>query len=760
MNRKERRAAGKSGKSGGKRPAAGPAADSPFVAFTYATAKEHHRAGRVAQAEAACTAVLAVEPGHIGSLYLLGLIAQQAGKNDVAIGFLGKALTVNDRIPECHAQIGLAYRAAGRLDQAARHYERAIELDPGLMSAHYNLGNALREQGKLDEAAACYRRAIALDPKAAGPYNNLAITLMAQGALDEAAVRLQQALTLRPDQIESYNNLCRVYLARRDLDQALAAIRHALALGGSAVSKGLFVQCVRGIKAVGDGRGLADLVVRALAEGWGRPGDLADVCAALIRLNDPIRRVIERSARAWPGRLPRDELATQAELAAISADPVFHALLTSAPVCDVSLERFLTALRSAMLDAAAAADGDDDTLLRLACALAQQCFINEYVFDRSDAEERRALALRDRLAALAAARTAVPALWLALVAAYFPLHAIAGADALAERAWPAPIDALVTQQLREPREEQRIRATIPQLTAIDDAVSLRVRGQYEENPYPRWLRVAATAAPVPIEQLLRRQFPFAPIRAGAARQGLDVLIAGCGTGQQPIETVQELADARVLALDLSLASLGYATRKTREMGLRNIEYAHADLLQLGALGRTFDLIAATGVLHHLADPTAGWRVLRSLLRPRGFMRIGLYSELARGSVAAARAFIAERNYGSTAADIRRCRQDLTSRDLGAASAVVNDPDFFTTSACRDLLFHVQEHRFRLPDIRQFLDENRLDFLTFDIDSFVVHRFRTRFGRDAPLNALELWHTFETENPGTFAGMYIFWVQGI
>ena len=68
------------------------------------------------------------------------------------------------------------------------------------------------------------------------------------------------------------------------------------------------------------------------------------------------------------------------------------------------------------------------------------------------------------------------------------------------------------------------------------------------------------------------------------------------------------------------------------------------------------------MLHHLADPQAGWRVLLSLLRPGGVMHIGLYSELARQDVVRARAFIAERGYGQTADDIRRCRQDLFALD--------------------------------------------------------------------------------------------------
>ena len=104
-----------------------------------------------------------------------------------------------------------------------------------------------------------------------------------------------------------------------------------------------------------------------------------------------------------------------------------------------------------------------------------------------------------------------------------------------------------------------------------------------------------------------------------------------------------VADLRVLAIDLSLASLSYAKRKTDEAGLRNIEYGQADILRLGALGRRFDMVDCGGVLHHLGDPLAGWTVLRSLLHPGGVMRIALYSELARRNIVAAGLDPVERN---------------------------------------------------------------------------------------------------------------------
>ena len=81
-------------------------------------------------------------------------------------------------------------------------------------------------------------------------------------------------------------------------------------------------------------------------------------------------------------------------------------------------------------------------------------------------------------------------------------------------------------------------------------------------------------------------------------------------------------------------------------------------MELGSLERRFDHIESVGVLHHLDDPLAGWRNLVTLLRPGGLMMIGLYSEIARQDIIAARALIAEKGYTSSPEDIRRCRRDI------------------------------------------------------------------------------------------------------
>ena len=136
----------------------------------------------------------------------------------------------------------------------------------------------------------------------------------------------------------------------------------------------------------------------------------------------------------------------------------------------------------------------------------------------------------------------------------------------------------------------------------------------------------------------------------------------------------------MLAIDLSLTSLAYALRKTRELGIGNIEYAQADILKLDTVGRSFDLIESSGVLHHMADPFAGWRTLLSVLRPGGVMAVALYSEIARADIVKARAFIAERRYGSSADDIRRCRQEIVAHEAARRSGTFTPRAIFSAPA--------------------------------------------------------------------------------
>src|SRR4029078_895337 len=159
-----------------------------------------------------------------------------------------------------------------------------------------------------------------------------------------------------------------------------------------------------------------------------------------------------------------------------------------------------------------------------------------------------------------------------------------------------------------------------------------------------------------------------------------------------------------------------------------------------------DFIDASGVLHHLSDPIAGWRQLLGLLRPGGLMRVVLCSAWGRADIVAARRFIAERGFDSTAAGIRRCRQELLATPL---RILTRFSDFFSTSACRDLLFHVQEHRLTIAQIREFLDGHKLAFIGFELDPVTLRDYAARYPDDRSATNLECWDAFERQRPETF-----------
>ena len=471
----------------------------------------------------------------------------------------------------------------------------------------------------------------------------------------------------------------------------------------------------------------------------------------LVKDSSGLATPLARITQAWPRQLPLPELLGPQGVAALADDALLIALLQTRAVCDIALERLLTAIRCALLhgiDGSAAPAGDQ--ALTFCCALAQQCFINEYVFALTDAEATQAAAARQRLADAIEVGTDIPPLWLAIPAAYGPLQELAQSGALLQRTWPEPAARLLAMQVREPLAERADRAAIPTLTTIDDPVSLKVRAQYEENPYPRWT-VLARPRPTTIDRYLRERLRLAAW-PGTGTDGANILVAGCGTGAHSIETAQRFPQSRVLAVDISLASLAYARRKLRQAGPSNIDYAQADILKLGALSRRFDVIEAVGVLHHLADPAAGWSILLSLLRPGGVMLVGLYSALARRPVNAVRGLIAERGWQPTARDIRACRQEIVQRALAPITA-----DFFTTSRCRDLYFHAVEHQFGIGDIKSFVAANALTFLGFELPPD-VQPLVDEIIPAAEQGDLDRWDTFEQAHPRSFFGMYLFWVQ--
>jgi tetratricopeptide (TPR) repeat protein/SAM-dependent methyltransferase len=795
MNRKDRRAAGKAGVSGRIKTSA-PGSGS-WLDQLLATAQRHVAAGQFALAEAVYRDALAADPRHIAALHGLSHIAYQTGRHQAALDLLERAIAVDGRIAELHYSIAAVLHALGRLAQAGAHCAKAAELRPEFAEAWFGQGNVLAELGQLEQAAACYRRAIAVRPDYAEalsnlgnvlsklgraedamrewqravavapnfplPHVNLGAALAQCGRHDSAVQHLRRALELVPDDAVAAALLAESYAAMGDVAAAWEGVRRALGIRETPEARAAFIHCLKRFRLTADAPDIRKIAARALEEPWQRPALLAGPIAELLKTAPDLADCIARVAKAWPRRLTGPDLWSDTQRTAICGDRLLRLLLASSPICDLELEWFLTTARCALLDDAerTTAGTVDATALEFYCALARQCFINEYVYGVGDDELPRIRELRAALAAALDAGTDVSPLWIIAVAAYGALHTLPQASALTAREWPSAVRSLLVQQMEEPQAEAQLRASIPALTSIDDTVSLVVQAQYEANPYPRWVKAPRDDAPRSIADHLRGLFPGRDIRGASTdgSDGCDILVAGCGTGQHAIGVALRYRDARVLAIDLSLSSLAYAKRQARAMGVSRIAFAQADILHAASLGRSFDLIETAGVLHHLDDPMAGWRALIPLLRPNAVMYVALYSELARQSIAAVRSFIAARGYRPTDDDIGRFRQDLVTREHGLPlEGLFASPDFFSASGCRDLLFHVCEHRLTIPQIKSFLDESGLELIGFALDDQALEQLRRRFpGVDATAD-LDLMHVFETENPNTFAAMYNFWVR--
>jgi tetratricopeptide (TPR) repeat protein/2-polyprenyl-3-methyl-5-hydroxy-6-metoxy-1,4-benzoquinol methylase len=718
----------------------------------------HKNLGHSDEAIASFERALALKPDVAELHYnLANVLAEKGDLHRAKVGY-ERALSLKADYAEAHSNLAITLMAQGRSDEALGHHRHAVALNPNLIQAQVSFGNALMTQGRLDDAVATYRQAIARKPDFAEAHCNLASIRMSQGRADEALESYLQALAIDPELAVALINVAKLLLNRGDLVQAFEFVKRAVQRAQSHETEELFARCVRNFEATAPSEEHRALVMRALVEGWGRPKEFARFALSLIKLNPEIATCVRKARAANPGRLAAHDLINAAALAAIAGDQLLRCVMESTRIQDIDIELVLTAARSLLLDLATnpSVQTVDEHVLAFYCSLARQCFINEYLFVNTDEKSQRLQALRDSVGTAIESGQAPSALHLVAVAAFGPLEAVPGAERLLQRSWPEPVAALLVQQVREPQAERQYRSSMPRLTAIRDRISVTVKDQYEQNPYPRWIKPAPTGALMTVDTYLRR---FAPTYHHPKNANYcAILFAGCGTGQEVIECAQKFSDVRILAVDLSLASLGYAQRKAHERGVTGIEFAQADILELGSIGRNFDVIESNGVLHHMAEPTRGWRVLLSLLRPGGIMHIGLYSALARQDIVSARTFITKGGYRPTFDDIRRCREAMMAAEDGTPlKNLTKIGDFFSLSECRDLLFHVQEHQLSLPEVKRFLQEEGLQFLGFDVDDTVIGKYRTRFP-GADVTDLDHWHIFETENPNTFASMYQFYVQ--
>lgn len=318
---------------------------------------------------------------------------------------------------------------------------------------------------------------------------------------------------------------------------------------------------------------------------------------------------------------------------------------------------------------------------------------------------------------------------------------------------------LIDRQITDDRLERTLAARLASSGHIDNEISKKVRHQYEEAPYPRWLDMAFPERRA-FDAYIKDIFPF--LGEVPTEGTLHCLVAGCGTGKHALAVAARFLDCSVVALDLSRRSLSYGARQASRYGISNIQFVHADLLNATLLQREFDLIEAVGSLHHLEDTFSGIRALRAVLRPRGFMKIALYRRSMRDRLKPARDLAWSRLKTFSTSELQAIRHELLTQQTIDIELAKSFDDFYYTSGFRDLLCHIQERSFTPLDIKPMLEKLNLQFLGIDYAQFPAIQSAFREAHSIARGPLDLaiYEEFEASHAEQLPSLVEFWCRDI
>ncbi len=621
---------------------------------------------------------------------------------------------VLEQSPDDAAAHQLAASVAFRLGDLGRaqfHLEVAVENDSGNTAYLFDLAMTYARLGQTKREITTYQKIISLQPRSAVAYANLGFIYRRYGEFGKALAAFAKAVEFDPEHVGAQHG---------------------------------WIQLLGRIQTPEFEPEIAEALVGAFDSPHSYHPNLAPATAAQLKLKYGFGQ----------GGPEGDQLPDP-------DDPLLLRYLTRCVNIDLELEAEFTRLRKLLL---LSEWGDErKNSKKMAMLLARQAYINEFVFYASEGERKKVESLRLWIEArllenelLIEDETEDALLCFAM---YEPFSLLQGGRVLegfSDEELGSNLIDLVQLVLRDAREEKAVDKEITTLKPIVDNTSRAVQKQYEENPYPRWLHLPRQIERQP-GPWLAEMFPdISP--PSFLKDDMKILIAGCGTGQHAAAVALEFPRAYITAIDLSRASLCYAVRMAKKLGIANIHFQHADILDAGLLDGTFDMIQSIGVLHHMYRPLDGWRVLSGLLREGGVFKAGLYAERGRRGVMKCREIIAREGIGSTRQDIVDFRRRLIAEPQAPGfSGFMKRVDFFSTSMCRDLLFHVQEVCYTPKRLKVELDAVGLEFIGFENleGTGMAEAYRQAFPGQLGMSNLGNWEVLEAGQENPPEG-YMFW----
>ncbi len=679
------------------------------------------------------------------------------GHLEAAITHYSRSLLLEPNNPESSHNLAVIYMDLGRFDNAIDCFNNAVASKADYVQAHFGIGNIYQIQKLHEKAIQKYQTVLDLEPEYEEALNNLGATFLEIGKPKEAVPFLQRLVAKNPQYGDAFFNLGLAHKLNGDEHKAIENFAHAVDLKpddssfwetlGSALS-------ISGVSNLPYDSFYETVFLNLLKrKSTHNPHIIAPAILQFLFKNP----IFAQHVRNGSEIKNNNDLCAQV-IKDFASLPLALKLMELCPIADLRIERLFTECRKIILFNLQQDVSNHDATVFLN-SLALQCYTNEYVYWQTDGEKKKVDEYIQSIDQELKNEVIVDDKQIAIIACYYPLNRISWSSKLKHK----PINReLLTRQIENNRQEKMISKSIPAIKEITNKTSSQVRQQYEENPYPRWVNTTVFSNPSAVYDCLAN-IGLSLTDDVKEIKAPRILIAGCGTGKHALITASRFQNSTVTALDLSLSSLSYAKRKTSELGVKNVDYLQGDILDLCEESDKYDIVESSGVLHHMEHPEDGLKKLIALLKPGGIMRLGLYSEYARQGVVSARKFIAQQDIGGTIEDkIRAFRKSITDEDKTEGEKILfisKWSDFYSMSECRDLFFHVKEHRFTLPQIKTMLEEMSLSFIGFEFSGNpAMDDFTTKFtDKDAALS-LDLWDQYEKENPSTFLGMYQFWVR--
>ena len=611
--------------------------------------------------------------------------------------------------------LGVTYNVLENFDAAIVNFKKIIKINSNFADAYYNLGNIYKKIGNKKESINNYNICIQKNSRKFEAFNNLGNIYKENGNIQNAIDQYLECLEINPNYLIALQN---------------------------------FGVCLQNFKFFNNSSKIDKYIILLLQKDRIlRPVDIMD-CVIDYLYKNPKLNYLLKNLKKLKTNIDLDKLIND-----ISNNNLLIELLKITPITDLNIEKLLRFIRSEILINNHLIK-DKASAINVTTAIALQCYLNEYIYPVGDKEKIKINKIEKKLHRnLLNKDFKKDYLEIASLSSYKPLNRFSWSDKLLDC---EDIYELVKQQIIEPNYEQILRSKIDS-KAINNKISLQVKDQYENNPYPRWTKIALNSKPLkPIDYFNKVNLNYES-KIIKNWSNVNILVAGCGTGQHALTTASKYKNSFVTAIDLSSKSLSYAKRKAEEYKIKNIEFIQMDILDLIDFKKKFEIIECVGVLHHMSKPIVGWEILSNRLCSNGLMMIGLYSMYARKHIINIRNEIKKSKIEINIENIRSFREHIINSKLNDKKLITKSSDFYTLSNIRDLLFHVQESRFTLLEIKKCLQKLNLKFCGFESRT-VLEFFKKNNEDKKNLYNLEVWDKLEITNQRIFANMYQFWCQ--